>query len=176
MKSKKGKMILFTVAIGSLALYSFVATTYSNRNEVMVCEQIEEKVVIEDEVIIANEIVEEVEIEVEQKLISLGNFKLTAYCSCSSCCGKYAYNRPKDEYGNEIVYGSIGEKLVAGKSIAVDPRVIPYGTEVIIDGNTYIAQDTGGAIKGNKIDVYHDSHKAALNFGVRTAEVFMLAK
>lgn len=106
--------------------------------------------------------------------ISLGEFKLTSYCSCSKCCGKWAYNRPKDENGKEIVYGSIGERLKEGYSIAVDPEVIPYGTEVIINGRTYKAQDCGGAIKGNRIDVYHENHQDALNFGVQYAEVFLV--
>lgn len=105
---------------------------------------------------------------------SLGEFKLTAYCSCEKCCGKWALNRPKDENGKDIVYGSTGAILVAGTSIAVDPSVIPYGSQVEINGHTYIAQDTGGAIKGNRIDVYFDSHQDALNFGVQYAEVFLI--
>ena len=100
---------------------------------------------------------------------------MTAYCSCTHCCGKWAYNRPVDENGNEIVYGSTGEKLIDGVSIAVDPNVIPYNTEVIINDNTYIAHDTGGAIDGNRIDVYFNNHQEALNFGVQYAEVFIVA-
>lgn len=110
------------------------------------------------------------------KPVSLGNFKLTAYCSCSLCCGKWANNRPIDENGNEIVYGAIGERLKEGYSIAVDPTVIPYRTEVIINGHTYKAQDCGGAIKGNRIDVYFEDHQAALNFGVQYVEVFVVPK
>jgi len=106
--------------------------------------------------------------------VSLGNFKLTAYCSCSLCCGKWANNRPVDENGNEIVYGAIGERLKEGYSIAVDPKVIPYRTEVVINGHTYKAQDCGGAIKGNRIDVYFYNHQDALNFGVQYAEVFVM--
>ena len=105
------------------------------------------------------------------KPVSLGNFKLTAYCSCSLCCGKWANNRP-----NGIVYGAIGEELKEGYSIAVDPNVIPYRTEVIINGHTYKAQDCGGAIKGNRIDIYFSSHKDALEFGVKYAEVFLVEK
>ena len=107
-------------------------------------------------------------------VVSLGEFKITAYCSCYSCCSQWALNRPVDKNGNEIVYGSVGEKLIAGKSIAIDPNVIPYGSEIIINGNTYIAQDTGGAIKGNRIDVYCDNHQEALEFGVKYAEVFLI--
>ena len=100
--------------------------------------------------------------------VSLGDFKLTAYCSCFVCCGEWAYNRP-----NGVVYGAIGEELIEGYSIAVDPNVIPYRTEVIINGNTYKAQDCGGAIKGNKIDIYFEDHQKALEFGVQYAEVFV---
>lgn len=106
--------------------------------------------------------------------VSLGEFRLTAYCSCELCCGKWALNRPIDENGDEIVYGAIGERLKEGYSIAVDPKVIPYRTEVIINGHTYKAQDCGGAIKGNRIDVYFEDHQAALSFGVQYAEVFIM--
>ena len=126
----------------------------------------EEKIVIETKK-------EDIDIP-EIKKESLGEFKLTAYCSCEKCCGKWALNRPKDENGKDIVYGSTGTILVAGTSIAVDPSVIPYGSQVEINGHTYTAHDTGGAIKGNRIDVYFDSHQDALNFGVQYAEVFLI--
>lgn len=109
----------------------------------------------------------EVDIQAD-KPVNLGEFKLTAYCSCEECCGKWAYDRP-----NGIVYGAIGEELKEGYSIAVDPDVIPYRSEVIINGKTYKAQDCGGAIKGNRIDVYFEDHNDALDFGVQYAEVFV---
>lgn len=111
----------------------------------------------------------------EPELISLGRFKLTAYCGCRKCCGKYADNRPVDENGEVIVTGSIGVRLYAGVSIAVDPRVIPYHTQVVINGHTYTAHDTGGNIKGNRIDVYFDDHDEAWDFGTQYAEVFIYA-
>lgn len=116
---------------------------------------------------------EEVEAK-EPEYISLGEFKLTAYCSCEKCCGKWANGRPVDEEGNEIVIGASGEVLEAGISIAVDKKVIPYGSTVLINGQEYIAHDCGGAIKQNRIDVYHNDHKEALKFGVQYAEVFIL--
>ena len=109
----------------------------------------------------------------EPELVSLGTFKLTAYCACQKCCGSYALDRPVDENGNVIVYGSIGVRLEAGVSIAVDPRVIPYGTQVVINGHTYKAHDTGGNIVGNRIDVYFDNHQEAWDFGTQYAEVFV---
>lgn len=95
--------------------------------------------------------------------VSLGWFNLTAYCPCSKCCGEYA---------NGIT--ATGTLATEGRTIAVDPRVIPYGTHVIINGHEYIAEDCGGGIKQNRIDVFFSSHEAALRFGVGEAEVFVV--
>lgn len=97
---------------------------------------------------------------------SLGTFKLTAYCPCSKCCGKWANDA-------SVKVGSIGVPLVQGTSIAVDPKVIPYRSSVYIDGHKYKAHDCGGAIKGNRIDVYFEDHSVALQFGVQYKEVFI---
>lgn len=116
---------------------------------------------------------EPVEVMAEPELISLGEFKLTAYCSCSECCDEWANNRPVDEYGNEVVIGGSGEVLKAGYSVAVDTSVIPYGTVLLINGQEYEAMDCGGAIKGNRIDVYFSDHSDALEFGVQYADVII---
>lgn len=97
---------------------------------------------------------------------NIGEFKITAYCSCEKCCGAWAENRP-----NGVVYTASGEKAEAGKTIAVDTSVIPFGTEVKIGDVIYTAQDTGSAVKGNVIDVYYDSHEEALNHGAKYQEV-----
>lgn len=96
-------------------------------------------------------------------LVSLGTFKLTAYCACERCCGEYANG-----------YTSTGTLATEGRTIAVDPRVIPYGTHVLINGHEYVAEDCGGGIKQNRIDVFFSSHEAALRFGVGEAEVFVV--
>ena len=114
-----------------------------------------------------------VEVKPAAEPIYMGEYVLTAYCSCSKCCGKWASNRPVDEDGNEIVIGSTGEVLRSDYSIAVDPDVIPYGSIVIINGKEYEAQDTGGAINGNRIDVYFSSHEEALEFGRQAADVYL---
>jgi 3D (Asp-Asp-Asp) domain-containing protein len=63
------------------------------------------------------------------------------------------------------------------KVIAVDPRVIPLGSKVHVEGYGYaIAGDTGGAIKGNKIDLFMPSRSTALNFGRKTVSVKILNK
>lgn len=117
------------------------------------------------------EVIKPVVVDPEPEIIepvSLGEYKLTAYCSCSKCCGKWADNRPEGK-----VIGASGKELTAGYSIAVDPTVIPYGTVITINGQEYVAEDCGGAIKGNRIDVYFNDHDEALEFGVQYAEVFL---
>jgi 3D (Asp-Asp-Asp) domain-containing protein len=124
---------------------------------------------VEDEVEEVPEVIEPIETKT-----SLGTFVLTAYCSCPQCCNEYALNRPLDENGNQIVYTASGAVAQQGVTIAVDPTVLPYGTKVEIDGHTYIAHDTGGAINGNRIDVYFADHNEAWNFGKQEAEVFLV--
>ena len=84
-------------------------------------------------------------------------FTITAYCGCEKCCDKTDRITATDTHAIE------------GVTIAVDPTVIPYGSLVDIEGlGTYIVEDCGGTIKGNMIDIYFDSHEAALKFGVLT--------
>ena len=90
-----------------------------------------------------------------------GSYEITHYCKCTRCCGK-----------NDGITAT-GTQATAGRTIAVDPKVIPLGTEVIIDGQSYIAEDTGGAIKGNKIDIFCESHDEAINRGRITREVWV---
>lgn len=116
---------------------------------------------------------EPIETEPVETWESLGIYELTAYCPCSACCGSHGENRPTDENGNPIVYTSIGAVAKAGTTIAVDPSVIPYGSEIQIYGHTYIAQDTGGAINGNRIDIYFEDHQEALVFGRQWTEIFI---
>ena len=95
--------------------------------------------------------------------INLGSFKITAYCSCSKCCGQWS--------GGPTASGVMPQ---AGRTIAVDTNVIPFGTQVLIDGHTYIAEDTGGGIKGNRIDIFFASHQEALNWGIKYKDVSII--
>lgn len=115
-----------------------------------------------------------VESEVVPEQLNLGEFKLTAYCSCQTCCGYWATVRPLDENGNPIVYTASGAVAEAGKTIAVDTAVIAHGSVVEINGHRYVAQDTGSSIVGNRIDIYFDDHNAALDFGVQYADVLLI--
>jgi 3D (Asp-Asp-Asp) domain-containing protein len=59
--------------------------------------------------------------------------------------------------------------------VAVDPNVIPMGTKLYVEGyGNAIAADQGGAIKGNRIDLYFDSHQEAMNWGMKTVKVTIL--
>lgn len=100
--------------------------------------------------------------EEESSVVSLGTFKLTAYCNCETCCGVWS--------GGATASGVMPR---SSRTIAVDTDIIPFGTEVYINGNLYIAEDTGSAIIGNRIDIYMDSHSVAQEFGVQYAEVFV---
>lgn len=117
------------------------------------------------------ELKRELKQELKQEWKTLGEFKITAYCSCVRCCSIWAKNRPLDENGKEIVYTASGERAEAGKTIAVDTSVIPFGTEVRIGDTVYTAQDTGSAVKGNVIDIYFDSHEDAVKHGAKYLEV-----
>lgn len=86
-------------------------------------------------------------------------FKATAYCGCSKCCGKWA------KY-HKTASGTTPEE---GRTIAVDKKVIPLGTRVLVDGVEYVAEDTG--VRGNRIDIYFNSHSDALEYGVKWVEV-----
>lgn len=89
-------------------------------------------------------------------------YTLTAYCPCVRCCGK-----------SDGITAS-GAKAVEGVTVAADTRKLPFGTKIIIDGHEYTVQDRGGAIKGNKIDIFFDSHKKALQFGRQKKEIIIL--
>ena len=81
-------------------------------------------------------------------------FKITAYCPCAKCCGK------------QTGITASGTRATAGRTIAASSQYA-FGTKLLINGQVYTVEDRGGAIKGNKIDVYMDSHAQALAWGVK---------
>ena len=102
------------------------------------------------------------------KLRSLGMFTLTAYCTCKKCCGK---NSP--EVTGKPSRTRSGTSPVQGRTVAVDKNVIPLGTHIFINGHEYVAEDTGSWVEGNDVDIFFNSHREALIFGVQKAEVFV---
>lgn len=97
--------------------------------------------------------------------------KVTAYCSCVKCCGVWSKDHPSRQGTDYEQHTTSGTIPVAGRTVAVDPDIIPLGSKILIDGHEYIAEDTGSGVKGNHIDIYFDSHEEALEWGVKTLEV-----
>lgn len=81
-------------------------------------------------------------------------YKITAYCSCAKCCGK----------SNGIT--ALGTRATAGRTVAASSK-FKFGTKLNINGHVYTVEDRGGAINGNKIDIYVNSHAEALSWGVK---------
>lgn len=104
--------------------------------------------------------------------VSIGTFKLTAYCPCEKCCGVWGENRPSDENGKIVITAS-GERAEQGLTVAADTDLLPFGTALIIDGKKYIVQDRGGAIKKKRLDIYFENHEQARSFGVQYREVYI---
>ncbi|KPK45357.1 MAG: hypothetical protein AMJ65_00100 [Phycisphaerae bacterium SG8_4] len=90
--------------------------------------------------------------------------RVTAYCPCSKCCGSYSDGVTAS--GHRISQGD--------RFVAADKRY-PFGTEMVIPGykNSQAVEvlDRGGAIRGNRLDVFFNSHQEALEWGVRHLDV-----
>lgn len=103
----------------------------------------------------------------EYELIYIGDFKITHYCN-----EKY-----KHICGNGDGLTATGTYVTPGRTIAVDPKVIPYGTQVYIAGYGWrTAEDCGGSVDGNHIDVAVDTHAQASDMGVKHGGVWILVK
>ena len=94
--------------------------------------------------------------------IYAGRFTTTAYCSCRKCC-RGGKNRTKS--------GTIPQ---AGRTISADLRVFPLGTKLRINGVVYTVEDSGSGIRGNKLDIFFNSHSQALQYGKRSADVYIV--
>ncbi|MDO4519064.1 MAG: hypothetical protein Q4B47_02015 [Eubacteriales bacterium] len=88
----------------------------------------------------------------------LGNFTLTAYCNCASCCGTA---------GNLTASGTVP---TAGNTIAMGG--VDFGTQLMINGHIYTVEDRGTGY--GHVDIYMDSHDAALAFGLQSADVYLV--
>lgn len=96
-------------------------------------------------------------------LLPLGQFRITHYCQCSICCGPW-----------QDGITSTGVTATTNRTIAVDPTQIPYGSQVVINGQVYVAEDCGGAIKRNCIDIYVASHAEGQAKGVYYTDVYLI--
>lgn len=102
-------------------------------------------------------------VRVEKKKY-LGKFYITHYCPCAKCCG----------VGGGKVTAS-GTRPTAGRTVGVNPKLIPYGTHLKV-GKTrgYVAEDTGGGIGWNHLDIFCNSHAEALSKGVGWEKVWTI--
>lgn len=93
-----------------------------------------------------------------EEYISLGEFETTAYSMAEgSGCG----------------LTKTGTVPQLNYTVAVDPEVIPLGSIVVIDGCDYVAEDTGGLVKGRIVDIYMESTEVALEYGRQKHEVYI---
>ncbi len=140
-----------------LAMVIYIAYTYSTRNIEPVPELKQASEII-------TPIAETTQVEQDKPQSEyLGEFTVTAYCSCKKCCGK------------QTGITKSGTKAIEGVTIGTDWGVIPNGATVEIEGlGVRVAQDTGGAIKGKRIDFYMQHHSECLEFGVKKLKVWRL--
>lgn len=88
--------------------------------------------------------------------------RVTAYCACPKCCGQYGWGYTT----------ASGHKIRKGDRLAAAPKIYAFGTKMSIPGYGVVqVLDRGGAIKGNRLDVYFDSHEEALKWGVKYLKV-----
>jgi 3D (Asp-Asp-Asp) domain-containing protein len=92
--------------------------------------------------------------------------RVTAYCACKECCGKYADG-----------ITACGHKIRRGDAFVAADRKYSFGTEMIVpgynNGKPIKVLDRGGAIRGNKLDVFFNSHKEAMQWGVKYIDVLV---
>ena len=158
---RKNSIIIFLILISNFLLFIMLTVLLLNQLKI-------KEMDTDLEVLVKETIVESMPISYNQKMpfTNIGQFDLSFYCPCEKCVGK-----------KKIVRTASGTKPKANYTIAVDTRIIPLGSILYIEGFGYfIAQDTGSAIKGNRIDIFVDSHQQALKLGRKKANVYLLKK
>lgn len=102
-----------------------------------------------------------------EEISLIGTFEATAYTDDVQSQGKW------------VGQTASGIKPQVGV-IAVDPKIIPLGTELYIEGynnnKICIAGDTGGAIKGYKVDLFYDTKNECMEFGRRNIKIYRVKK
>lgn len=99
----------------------------------------------------------------DRVLVSLGEYRISAYCPCEKCCLK-----------SDGITAS-GTQATAGRTAAMNG--VPFGTKIVIDGHEYTIEDRGGGLGSKIIDIYFDTHDEALNSGLWVMrEVFQVVE
>jgi 3D (Asp-Asp-Asp) domain-containing protein len=97
--------------------------------------------------------------------------EVTAYCPCKKCCGKNAHG---------VTASGLHVTHNAGLFVAADTSMLPFHTKLFIPGyaggKSVPVLDRGGAIKGNRLDVFFPTHEQALKWGRRVVEVTVMHK
>ncbi|HEY5138025.1 MAG TPA: 3D domain-containing protein [Methylococcales bacterium] len=90
--------------------------------------------------------------------------RVTAYCPCPACCGPLARGITAN-----------GRVIRSGDRFVAAPKKYPFGTEIIVPQYNYAQPikvlDRGGAIKGNRLDLFFPSHTTAAKWGVKYLNV-----
>ena len=94
--------------------------------------------------------------------INMGECKITYYCPCEIC---------SEGWGHQTYSGKTAR---SEHTVAVDPNVIAYGTKLLIDGHVYTAEDCGGNVRGDHVDIYLDSHELTEKLGVKYTDVWIV--
>lgn len=103
----------------------------------------------------------------EYELVYIGDFKITHYC----------IEKREHTCGTGTGLTATGTQVTAGRTVAVDPTVIPYGTKIYIEGYGWrIAEDTGGGVNGDHIDIAVTDHATAISMGTATGGVWILVE
>lgn len=99
-----------------------------------------------------------------KKISSMGLMKISYYCPCEIC---------SEGYGRKTATQTCAE---AGRTVAVDPDVIALGTKLLIDGEEYIAEDVGGHVRGEHVDIFVDTHDETIEKGIKYKDVKIIRK
>ncbi len=89
----------------------------------------------------------------------IGTFTVTAYCGCEKCSGGH----------NKTASGTTPTE---GRTIAADTSILPFGSQVVIDGVVYTVEDRGSGVNGNHIDIFFSTHDKAMAYGSKTVKVY----
>lgn len=112
-------------------------------------------------------------VQPQNKIVAMGNIT-------SVSRGGQRFDFTEARYMQSTAYTYTGSHTATGLNptvgmVAVDPSVIPMGTRLYIEGYGYaFAADTGGAVQGNKIDVFMEEYSQCVNWGRRTVKVYLL--